>query len=334
MILRELSDLQFQVGDDVVAAVEVIESLGGRHTHDSGHQEGPTWIYTFRQFQEAQVALRINRDKLSIYVRAQPHGRRDFEAALSQWAEVEQEYPNPEEKPANSLLSDNHAAFLTPRRGKLLRLRVEEGRLESLLRAYLPVKPPAPAVLLGKTPVDGSTNAESSSSDAVTEAGDPPELPASYASPQRVRVVSPEQLRQSLDRNDATGKAGERLAYLDELARLTRLGCPDPAKHVRLMAEENVAAGYDLRSEWNGELRCIEVKTTASGREQCFITENERSVLKALGRNAWLYRVDLSSGESGAVTLRLQDPMAHLEEDCFRPVVWQVELGPAQALFE
>ena len=41
MILRDLSDLKFPVGADVVAAVETIKALDGRHTHDSGHQEGP-----------------------------------------------------------------------------------------------------------------------------------------------------------------------------------------------------------------------------------------------------------------------------------------------------
>lgn len=145
MILRDLADMGFPVGADVVSAVETIKALGGRHTHDSGHQEGPTWIYTFRAYQEAQVALRINRDKLSIYVRATPHGRREFESMLGPWAEVEQSYPNPDEKPANSLLSDRTAAFLTPRRGRLLRLRVLESQLEPLLKAYLPTRLPAAA---------------------------------------------------------------------------------------------------------------------------------------------------------------------------------------------
>jgi hypothetical protein len=323
MILRELSDLRFPIGIDVVAAVDTIKVLGGRHTHDSGHQEGPTWIYTFRQFQEAQVALRINRDKLSIYVRATPHGRRDFEPALAQWAEVEQTYPNPDEKPANSLLSDSHAAFLTPSRGRLLRLHVFEGQLRPLLQAYLPSRVP--------TNSDVPSLSALAAPDATAPSGTPPErgepkAQADVTSAGR-RQVSAEELQRALDRNDATGRAGEQLAYDDELARLAKLGCPDVVAHVRWVANENVAAGYDIESKWNGERRCIEVKSTASGRNQLFITANECETLRALGADAWLYRVDLSAGEGGAVTMRLQDPMASLAPACFQPVVWCVDLG-------
>src|SRR5690606_30057577 len=138
-----------------------------------------------------------NRDKLSIYVRATPHGRRDFEQRLDQWAEVEQTYPNPDEKPANSLLSDSHAAFLTPRRGKLLRLRVFDGQLEPLLRAYLPRK------------ATGSDVRQES--EGATAPGDPPvgsgdaasEMQAESPAPRR-RQVSVEELQRALDRNDAT----------------------------------------------------------------------------------------------------------------------------------
>lgn len=330
MILRELSDLKFPVGADVVCAVETIKALGGRHTHDSGHQEGPTWIYTFRAHQEAQVALRINRDKLSVYVRATPHGRRDFEPALRHWAEVEQTYPNPDEKPANSLMSDGNAAFLTPRRGRLLRLRVLDGQLEPLLKAYLPARSPTVADSTPDDPAIVPTGeaqlheALDDSRDAVLPIDEGNSNGDSDFDP--ARQTSPEQLKRALDRNDATGKAGEMLAYQDELIRLEVLGCPDPAAHARLVANENVAAGYDIYSEWNGERRCIEVKTTASGREQIFMTANECDTLRALGSEAWLYRVDLSAGEGGAVVVRLQNPMATLEPDRFRPVVWEVDV--------
>lgn len=327
MTTRSFESLESSVGQAIANAVEVIERLGGRQTHDSGHAKSPTWIYSFRAHQEAQVALRINQEKLSVYVRATPHGRKDFERAVEAWAEIEQAYPNPEEKPASSLLSENHAAFLTPRSGKLLRLRVEEGQLEPLLRAYLPTKPLTPSDARDKvTPAVPVVDA-AASEELVKPSGPASGPDASDDSPSLSRAVSPEQLRQSLDRNDATGKAGERLAYAEELARLLALGCPDPGRYVRLIADENVAAGYDLHSEWSGELRCIEVKTTVSGRERIFTTENERRALKALGGSAWLYRVDLSAGEGGAVTMRLQDPMTLLDATCFQPVVWSIDVG-------
>lgn len=326
MILRELSDLRFPVGADVVAAVDTIKALGGRHTHDSGHQEGPTWIYTFRQFQEAQVALRINRDKLSIYVRATPHGRDDFETALSQWAEVEQTYPNPDEKPANSLLSDSHAAFLTPRRGKLLRLHVFDGQLMPLLQAYLPSRIPLISEVTPEASLAAPGATLPSAEPPEIEKPEEPEVPVGVTSASR-RQVSADELQRALDRNDATGRAGEQLAYEHEIARLEKLGCSDASAHVRWIANENVAAGYDIESNWNGERRCIEVKSTASGRNQLFITANECETLRGLGTDAWLYRVDLSAGEGGAVTMRLQDPMASLDPACFQPVVWCVDLG-------
>ena len=138
------------------------------------------------------------------------------------------------------------------------------------------------------------------------------------------RQVTPEELRKSLDRNDETGRAGERIAYLDEMARLASLGCPDPAAHVRIEADGNVAAGFDLKSDWDGEVRCIEVKTTTTAGGDFFLTVNECEVLAGLGNEAWIYRIRLLADGAAEVVWRLQDPMASISSECMKPVAWRV----------
>lgn len=306
MTLRRLSDLGMEVGQPIKDAIRAIETRGGRHTHDSGHKNSPTWIYTFPENANAQLALRINKGKVSVYVRASPSGRADFERRATAWSDLEQHYPNAEgEKPANSLLSEEHARGLTPLRHRLLRLRVRDGQFDALLDAYLGLSPAAAAV------------------------AEAPEVQATQPPPgePRSRTMTPDQLRQQLDRRDAIGRAGERIAYLEEMARLQALGCPDPAACVQRVSEANIAAGYDLRSEWNGERRHIEVKTTACGSDEIYLSENERTTLERLGDEAWLYRVELTDDEAGRVTLRLQNPVAQLEAERFRTAVWQVSLA-------
>lgn len=53
---------------------------------------------------------------------------------------------------------------------------------------------------------------------------------------------------------------------------------------------------------------------------------HECETLRKLSSEAWLYRVDLGAGDNGAVILRLQDPMAHMNMERFRVVVWEVDL--------
>ncbi|PBS12649.1 hypothetical protein CMZ82_08680 [Lysobacteraceae bacterium NML93-0792] len=94
--------------------------------------------------------------------------------------------------------------------------------------------------------------------------------------------------------------------------------------------DATLRTGYDLLSEWDGERHCMEVKTTDTGRDQFYITANECETLRKLARDAWLYRVDLSAGENGAVVMRLQDTMANLDMERFRAVVWEVDVAMFQ----
>ncbi len=326
MTLRSLSALGSQIGQRVRDPIKAIEQRGGLLTHASGHKNtASVCIYTFNNYGGAQIALPLNKKALSVYLRAQPLGSTEFEGRLSEWATIKEHYPNVKGKdPTNSLVSPEYAPFLLPSRHRLLRVHVHDGRFEALLDVYLGL--------------------EASDSPSITGAGD--ELSAApcltppgtldvldtlvEASSQCSRVITPEQLRRQLDRQDKTGRDGELLVYLDEIERLTRLGCPNPASCVQIISADNTAAGYDLLSEWNGGRRCIEVKTTANGREQFFITGNECETLRKLGDQAWLYRVDLSAGVNGAVIMRLQDPMAHLGPEHLRAVVWEVDMAMLQ----
>lgn len=299
---------KLEVGETVREAIRAITNdFKGSLTHDSGHAKSPTWIYTFLDHGNAQLALRINKDKLSVYVRANPQGRRDFERILTSCGEIEERYgPGRAELPANSLLSEEHAPYLTPHRWQLVRLRVSDGMLPELLKQYLGDHRNDAAVLL-EAANDGT--------------GEPTSL-----AERRGRTITPDMLRRSLDRNDATGRAGERVAYAEEMSRLAALGCPTPSSHVHITAETDVAAGYDIRSEWNGEVRCIEVKSSTVANSDFFLTSNERTALTALQDRAWLYRVHVDSDGNGHLVQISQDPMSKISEAAMRTVVWRVDL--------
>lgn len=306
--MQKLEQRKLETGKTVCAAIRAItEDFNGSLTHDSGHIKSPTWVYTFSDHGNAQLALRINKEKLSVYVRATPQGRTDFEPILAACGEIEERYgPGRDEKPANSLLSEEYAPYLSPRRWQLVRVRVNEGKLPDLLRHYLSDHRGE-----GAPPLDAAIDARSELTSPAVRRG---------------RTVTPGMLRRSLERNDATGRAGERVAYAEEVARLAALGCPNPSSYVQITAEAEVAAGYDIRSEWNGEVRCIEVKSSTVADSDFFLTANERAALTDLGDRAWLYRVRVDRDGEGHVVQILQNPMSKIPEAALQPVVWRVEL--------
>lgn len=308
--MRKLKNRTLSVGNVVSDADRLMtRDFGGIRTHDSGHADSPTWIYTFPSHGHAQLALCVNKKKLSVYVRSAPPGRAGFDATLAACGDIEERYgPGLDKNPANSLLSEEIAPYLTPRRWPLVRVRVDEGKLPALVADYLGVQSPAETTL--SSTANDNSEAESDSTGCGRQ------------------MVTPEMLRLGLDRNDATGRAGERLAYAEEVARLGALGCPDPAGHVCIIADVDVAAGYDVHSQWDGEVRCIEVKSTSGGSGDFFLTANERAVLANLAEQAWLYRVRIDdAGESGCgeVIQRLQNPIAKLPDEVLQAVVWRVD---------
>lgn len=310
MTLDYLKQRGLVVGEEVRNAIRVIEEgFGGELTHDSGHKQGPTWIYTFPRHGRAQIALRINREKLSVYLRATPHGRTDFEHALPDLGVVQQNYPNAwGTNPVNGLLSEDSAHFLTPHRGRLIRFAPHPSLFNELLENYL-----------------GGYAAANGIGDIGLHGGGHGVADVPAGSGPGASDVDPETLSRRLDRNSAMGRAGERIAYMAELERLRKAGCPDPVACVMITADINVAAGYDLRSEWNSKLRCIEVKTSTRVQNDFFLTENECLVLTKLGPQAWIYRVEVDADlKNGLVVLQLQNPMACIAPELMRPVVWRV----------
>lgn len=124
--------------------------------------------------------------------------------------------------------------------------------------------------------------------------------------------------------NAETGRIGEDIALATERRRIGALGCPDPVTSVQHIAPERVDAGYDIESRWNGDRRCIEVKSSITDSRDFFISENERRTLEALGSEAWLYQVLVRKDGSGEVVEMLPDPIRKIAKDCFKPVAWRV----------
>jgi hypothetical protein len=96
--------------------------------------------------------------------------------------------------------------------------------------------------------------------------------------------MTPEQLARRIAQQAATGKAGEAIAWRDEIDRLRQLGIKNPEQCVEQTATTNVAAGYDLESTTSTERRLIEVKSSTDGFSQgFFLSRNEWKTLEEAG---------------------------------------------------
>lgn len=208
----------------------------------------------------------------------------------------------------------NRNASLKPAENSILKLIIRDERaFRAVLAWYAGEHGPA-----ANLPVDTSRD---QAQDSAPEA-DPYNPLADTSEPERGLTL--EALLARLEANAETGRSGELLALAEEKRRLRELGCPDPEASVDHTALRRVDAGFDIESNWNGERRCIEVKSTTTDGEDFFISENERTKLLALGSQAWLYRVILRPDGSGAVVEWLQDPIGKIPEACFKPIAWRV----------
>lgn len=309
MNLRPVEERDLNIGEGVRAAVELIKRVyGAVLTHDSGHTKtGPTWIFTFPKHSNAQVALRMNKAKVAVYLRSRTLSGKSLLDLADGLLVLEKKYPDPDGKPAESLHNVQHAHFLNPsRESPLLLIQPNPGCLQRILDLYLAIPLASLAIIEPIAPIDGDVTVGSESV------------------PRKRPVLSEAKLLEQLDRNALTGKAGELIAVLDELKRLTLCGCTEPEKFVERIALNDVCRGYDIASIWPGEERCIEVKSTTVAGSDFFITENECKVLVDLGDRAWLYRVVVRADGGGEVTSRLQDPMKCIGTEHLTPVVWRV----------
>lgn len=317
MTIVAVRERELQIADDVRAAVSLLKTrYQAVLTHDSGHTDtGPTWIFTVPKPRGAQVAVRMNKRDLSLYLRDKTWDGKTLEPLLAGLAEIKDRYPEPGKNPSHSLLRQEDAPYLRPSNSnRLLLIRPRPEALERILDLYLSHSPES-------LPADADADADA---DAV-ELAPLPDTEKRMAT--RKGAISADELLAQLDRNAATGRVGEAIVFADELSRLQALGCPDPKRYVELVAQIDVGRGYDIASLWPGEERCIEVKTTTASGSDFFITENEQQVLAEMGQKAWLYRVDLLADGSGTIVARIQDPVRMIPDEAMRPVVWRVNMA-------
>lgn len=286
-------------------AIEILATqFGGVLTHDSGHTKtAPTLIYTFPRFGGYQIAIRKNKNKLTAYLNAKSRLGNAIEKSLPPNA-IEERYPNDHHKnPSNSLLSEVDAPFLSPRRNKLLRVNLPLEKFAGLISLYLDADNAFPSPKSSKNTddeVSGATHGKGAS-----DARD------STAPSKSKRKISLNELEDRLARQREIGAQGEEAAFRYECARLHALGCDNPVVHIEQLSNDDVGAGYDLRSTFNGSMRCIEVKASVNSGDSFFLSENERKTLAELGSDAYLYRVLIDSEDSknSKVVQEIQNPM-------------------------
>jgi hypothetical protein len=140
------------------------------------------------------------------------------------------------------------------------------------------------------------------------------------------RLISEADLLDILNRQRENGAVGERIVLDWEKKRLANCGCSTPDDFVTHTSKENVAAGFDIHSNWTvDQERFIEVKTTASGAEYFFMSENEKQVLANKAGKAYIYIVDLDSSDKEVGTVRMPIQYAEAAFE-FEPVAYRVRI--------
>lgn len=264
MYERPLAD----TSPDVLAAVELLKEYGADMTHESrklGRQQEntPVRVFTIPSLGGAQVALRMNKSKTTIYVRGTSVSGRDIEAELHSIGAVSKRYTGSEDYQAPSSLTGPHALYLKPSKNNvLIKIDTAPGAFRKVFEAAL-----------------GPISSRSTSSSESRRTGPP-----------RRTAVSLRTLLEQLDRRSDTGMRGEVIAIEYEQMRLQALTppCPSPNKYVRQTSIEDVSAGYDIESSWPGSERFIEVKATTTPGADFYLSENERQVLVGLGDQGWI----------------------------------------------
>ncbi|NML24031.1 DUF3883 domain-containing protein [Pseudoflavitalea sp. G-6-1-2] len=107
-------------------------------------------------------------------------------------------------------------------------------------------------------------------------------------------LITPQDLLNSLKLQTEIGQVGEAIAMKFEIQRLKELGIKKPEAYVDQVSVKNTAAGYDIYSSTKIETRYIEVKSSLIASVDFFITENEVITLEELGREAFLYFVQIT----------------------------------------
>lgn len=109
--------------------------------------------------------------------------------------------------------------------------------------------------------------------------------------------ITPERLLEKIEKQSIIGQQGEGIAIEYEIQRLMdkyKCSLLEASRAITNYSKMNAAKGYDIESEFNGEKRCIEVKTTTNKNADFFFSINEFNTLKEKGVEAWIYRVVFS----------------------------------------
>lgn len=141
--------------------------------------------------------------------------------------------------------------------------------------------------------------------------------------------MSLEELEAQLARQREIGGIGEAVAFRHECDRLRSCGCDKPIAHVEKLSENDVGAGYDLRSEFNGEKRFIEVKSSVTTNKSFFLSENEKATLTGLKKEAYIYLVQIDPDPNNSKVIEeISNPMVDPRLD-FKPVAYKVTINKA-----
>jgi len=307
-----------QVGDFVATAVSsIVRDYGGIVDLDNGQAEGPFVAYGFPRHRPVQIGVRLNKSKLTLYVRERvPEGRLLAEVVPDLM--IEDRYDLKSKAPVHGI-RDGRVRYLKLSETPVLRVKIQPHQLKSVLDACLGVAASMPETL----------PSASVASAPVVQTTSQVQMGGSRA-PESRQPLTPDELLTQLERRSETGVRGEQVALTYEMTRLDRCGCPAPKDFVRHIALDDVGAGYDIETSWPGQERCIEVKTTASSAAEFFISANERKVLADKGAGAWIYRVDLDADGVGKV-VEIRDPMKRIPADHFTPNMWRVRTPTANS---
>jgi Domain of unknown function (DUF3883) len=152
------------------------------------------------------------------------------------------------------------------------------------------------------------------------------EIPEKTPFKSPIKDLSIDELEKKLALQREIGVIGEEIAYQYECDRLKSFGCLVPATNIEKISGSNVSAGYDLKSDFAGEKRFIEVKSSTSSKDGFYISENERKVLTELGDEAFIYLVHVDRSNSTNSTVReLANPFGGKYSIDLQPVAWYAE---------
>ncbi|WP_374483447.1 DUF3883 domain-containing protein [Zoogloea sp.] len=142
-----------------------------------------------------------------------------------------------------------------------------------------------------------------------------------------------EELQKRLVRQAAIGELGEQAAMRHEHLRLYDRLCPNPTAYITQVSKSDVGASFDIKSEFQEEVRFIEVKSSTSRENSFFISENERETLKKLGDDAYIYlvMVDESNPTQSRVIKELRNPFGDDLRLALQPTAYLAKLEDESA---